>query len=119
MPTPSRQTRDQQQHKMDELVRKTRSAGLDTRDPEFRKRIAEQIAQSRIRSQPAAIQTQKCHTKLCCLKCSLKKRVEKLHYMHMNPLKRNLVDHPKDWPWSNFSFYSNPEHRLIRVDRVN
>src|SRR5229473_6200471 len=30
---------------------------------------------------------------------SLKKRVEKLHYMHMNPLKRKLVDHPKAWPW--------------------
>ncbi len=27
---------------------------------------------------------------------SLKKRVEKLHYMHMNPLKRKLVDHPRD-----------------------
>ena len=26
---------------------------------------------------------------------SLKKRVEKLHYMHMNPLKRKLVDHPR------------------------
>jgi putative transposase len=33
---------------------------------------------------------------------SLKKRVGKLHYMHMNPLKRKLVDHPKDWPWSSF-----------------
>jgi putative transposase len=49
---------------------------------------------------------------------SLKKRVEKLHYMHMNPLKRRLVDHPKDWPWSSFSFYSNPKHGLIRVDPV-
>ena len=49
---------------------------------------------------------------------SLKKRVEKLHYMHMNPLKRKLVDHPKDWPWSSFSFYANPEHGLIRVDPV-
>src|ERR1700686_5903785 len=49
---------------------------------------------------------------------SLKKRVEKLHYMHMNPLKRKLVDHPKDWPWSSFSFYSNPKHGLIRVDPV-
>ena len=48
---------------------------------------------------------------------SLKKRVEKLHYMHMNPLKRKLVDHPKDWPWSSFSFYSN-KHGLIRVDPV-
>ena len=35
---------------------------------------------------------------------SLKKRVEKLHYMHMNPLKRKLVDHPKDRPWSSLSF---------------
>jgi len=50
---------------------------------------------------------------------SLKKRVEKLHYMHMNPLKRKLVDHPKDWPWSSFPFYSNPKHGLIRVDPVN
>jgi hypothetical protein len=44
---------------------------------------------------------------------SLKRRVEKLHYMHMNPLKRKLVDHPKDWPWSSFSFYANPKHGLI------
>jgi putative transposase len=50
---------------------------------------------------------------------SLKKRVEKLHYMHMNPLKRKLVDHPKNWPWSSFSFYSKLKHGLIRVDPVN
>jgi hypothetical protein len=50
---------------------------------------------------------------------SLKKRAEKLHYMHMSPLKRKLVDHPKDWPWSSFSFYSNVKHGLIRVDPVN
>src|SRR5258708_20668070 len=49
---------------------------------------------------------------------SLKKRVEKLHYMHMNPLKRKLVDHPRDWPWSSFSFYSNPNNGLIRVDPI-
>jgi putative transposase len=50
---------------------------------------------------------------------SLKKRVEKLHYMHMNLLKRKLVDHPKDWPWSSFSFYSKLKRGLIRVDPVN
>jgi putative transposase len=49
---------------------------------------------------------------------SLKKRVEKLHYMHMNPLKRKLVAHPKDWPWSSFSFYSTLQQGLIRVDPV-
>src|SRR5579864_5934884 len=49
---------------------------------------------------------------------SLKKRVEKLHYMHMNPLKRKLVDYPRDWPWSSFSFYANPNHGLIRIDPI-
>src|SRR6266436_4156782 len=34
------------------------------------------------------------------------KFVEKLHYMHMNPIKRKLVTHPRDWPWSSFSFYA-------------
>ena len=50
---------------------------------------------------------------------SLKKRVEKLHYMHINPLKRKLVGHPKDWPWSSFPFYSNLKHGLIRVDPIH
>jgi REP element-mobilizing transposase RayT len=49
---------------------------------------------------------------------SLKKRVEKLDYMHMNPLKRKLADHPMDWPWSSFSFYSKLKSGLIRVDPV-
>jgi putative transposase len=50
---------------------------------------------------------------------SLKKKAEKLHYMHMNPLKRKLVDYPRDWPWSSFSFYSDLKSGLIRIDPVN
>jgi putative transposase len=50
---------------------------------------------------------------------SLTKRVEKLHYMHMNPLKRKLVAHPRDWPWSSFSFYSKQIHGLIRIDPLS
>ena len=49
---------------------------------------------------------------------SLKKRVEKLHYMHMNPLASKLVDDPHDWPWSSFAFYVNRKSGLIRVDPV-
>ncbi|MDR3773844.1 MAG: transposase [Terracidiphilus sp.] len=30
------------------------------------------------------------------------KRVEKLRYMHRNPVKRGLVEKPEDWPWSSF-----------------
>jgi putative transposase len=37
---------------------------------------------------------------------SWKKKNEKLNYMHFNPVKRGLVKHPKDWPWSSFGFYS-------------
>jgi putative transposase len=49
---------------------------------------------------------------------SLKKRVEKLHYMHMNPVERKLVAHPKDWPWSSFLFYSKPPSGLIPIDPI-
>jgi putative transposase len=30
------------------------------------------------------------------------KRIEKLHYMHLNPVTRGLVTQPEDWPWSSF-----------------
>jgi putative transposase len=50
---------------------------------------------------------------------SLKKKAEKLHYMHMNPRKRKLVDHPRDWPWSSFSFYADLKSGLLRVDPVH
>jgi hypothetical protein len=46
---------------------------------------------------------------------SEKKLKEKLHYMHGSPLKRKLVEHPKDWPWSSWSFYAKGEG-LIAMD---
>jgi REP-associated tyrosine transposase len=49
---------------------------------------------------------------------SLKKKIEKLDYMHMNPVKRKLADHPKDWPWSSFSFHSKGKSGFIRIDPV-
>ncbi len=47
------------------------------------------------------------------------KFVEKLHYMHMNPVKRKLVVHPKDWPWSSFSFYARRDSGLVRIDPIH
>jgi putative transposase len=46
------------------------------------------------------------------------KIVEKLHYMHMNPVKRKLVTHPRDWPWSSFSFYARKDSGLLRIDPI-
>jgi putative transposase len=40
---------------------------------------------------------------------------EKLHYMHANPVKAKLVQHPGDWPWSSWCHY----HRgagLLKMD---
>ena len=47
------------------------------------------------------------------------KRKEKLHYMHANPVQSGLVEHPKDWPWSSFSFYARGEAGLVRIDAVD
>lgn len=37
---------------------------------------------------------------------SSRKRIEKMNYMHFNPVRRGLVDHPKQWAWSSYRFYS-------------
>ena len=33
------------------------------------------------------------------------KRIEKLKYMHRNPVKRGLVTQPEDWRWSSYRHY--------------
>jgi putative transposase len=32
--------------------------------------------------------------------------VEKLRYIHRNPVKAGLCARPEDWPWSNFRHYA-------------
>ena len=34
------------------------------------------------------------------------KRIEKLRYIHRNPVRRGLVDQPQDWEWSSFRHYA-------------
>jgi putative transposase len=48
-----------------------------------------------------------------------KKITEKLEYMHLNPVKRGLVIHQRDWPWSSWSFYTKGDKGLIAIDRWN
>ena len=50
---------------------------------------------------------------------SSEKKKEKLEYMHANPVKRKLVKHPRDWPWSSFSFYARGEAGLMPMDVVD
>jgi putative transposase len=47
---------------------------------------------------------------------SRRKRIEKLRYIHRNPVTRGLVDTPDQWRWSSFRFYAYQETGPLRVD---
>jgi putative transposase len=47
---------------------------------------------------------------------SYKKKLEKLNYMHSNPVKRGLVKEPKDWLWSSYGFYEGRDDGLLKMD---
>ncbi len=44
------------------------------------------------------------------------KHVEKLRYMHRNPVKRGLVEKPEQWKWSSFRAYLYGETGPVRVN---
>ncbi len=46
-----------------------------------------------------------------------RKRIEKLKYMHRNPVKRGLVELPEQWKWSSFRFYFLDEPGDLTVTR--
>jgi putative transposase len=50
---------------------------------------------------------------------SSEKKKEKLDYMHANPVQRKLVRHPREWPWSSWSFYMNGDRGLVAIDPVD
>jgi putative transposase len=47
---------------------------------------------------------------------SRRKEVEKLRYMHRNPVKRGLVSSPELWRWSSFRAYAYSEQGLVKVN---
>ena len=44
------------------------------------------------------------------------KRVEKLRYMHRNPVKRGLVQEPQLWVWSSFRHYAYHEPGPVLIN---
>lgn len=44
------------------------------------------------------------------------KRVEKLKYIHRNPVKRELVQRPEDWRWSSYRHYATGEVGTVQVE---
>jgi putative transposase len=44
------------------------------------------------------------------------KKVEKLRYIHRNPVKRGLVQEPEQWAWSSFRHYAYGERGPVVVN---
>ena len=44
------------------------------------------------------------------------KEVEKLRYIHRNPVQRGLVESPDQWPWGSFRAYAYGEAGPVRVN---
>jgi putative transposase len=44
--------------------------------------------------------------------------VEKLRYMHRNPVQRGLVLKPKEWVWSSFRHYAYGERGPVLVNET-
>ena len=47
---------------------------------------------------------------------SERKFVEKLRYIHRNPVQRGLVDRPEDWKWSSFRHYVSGETGSVEIE---
>lgn len=47
---------------------------------------------------------------------SERKRIEKLRYIHRNPIHRGLVDKPEDWEWSSFRHYMTGERGVVEIE---
>ena len=45
-----------------------------------------------------------------------KKRIEKLRYIHRNPVTRGLVVSPEQWPWSSFRCYLSGEEGPVKIN---
>ncbi|MGA2807163.1 MAG: transposase [Terracidiphilus sp.] len=46
------------------------------------------------------------------------KRVEKLRYMHRNPVKRGLVKTPEQWAWSSYWHYATGEIGTVEIESL-
>jgi putative transposase len=47
---------------------------------------------------------------------SEEKRIEKLRYMHRNPVKKGLAERPEDWLWSSFRHYATGVEGVVEIE---
>jgi putative transposase len=44
------------------------------------------------------------------------KRIEKLRYIHRNPVRRGLVSSPEEWEWSSFRHYLSGVEGVVEIE---
>lgn len=44
-----------------------------------------------------------------------RKRIEKLKYIHRNPVRRGLVEKPEGWSWSSFNYYASRIEGVVKI----
>lgn len=47
---------------------------------------------------------------------SARKHIEKLRYIHRNPVRRGLVKEPQEWKWSSFRHYAFGERGVVEIE---
>jgi len=47
---------------------------------------------------------------------SNQKRIEKLRYIHRNPVTRGLVANPEDWAWSSYRHYATGVEGAVEIE---
>ncbi len=47
---------------------------------------------------------------------SIRKRIEKLKYIHRNPVTRGLVARAEDWRWSSYRWYAFKEVQIVTIN---
>ena len=44
------------------------------------------------------------------------KKIEKLKYIHRNPVHRGLVARPEDWPWTSYRHYATEAVETVEIE---
>jgi putative transposase len=47
---------------------------------------------------------------------SSEKRIEKLKYIHRNPVRRGLVERPEEWQWSSYRHYATGIDGVVEIE---
>jgi putative transposase len=95
-----------------QMVSRNRPSGRLTisRSEEFEKRVARPIAKRRAGKPFWQARYYDFNV------WSESKLVEKLRYIHRNPVTRGLVERPEDWAWSSFRHYLTGEEGTVEIE---